>query len=169
MIDVKRHDLVIVGGGAAGLRAAIAAVEADPEISVGLVSKVYPMRSHTVSAEGGAAAIAREDEEFVAVGSDGQRVRLDALSRGTRDQLHFAVRAALVERILDEPAFFVWDDTFLTADPGRREALVAAAVRLAHRGWQIIYLTVDPAFTGLFEKEVGSIEGLSLSSIRLGS
>ncbi len=64
MVDLVRHDLVIVGGGAAGLRAAIAAVEADPRISVALVSKVYPMRSHTVSAEGGAAAVARADDSL---------------------------------------------------------------------------------------------------------
>jgi len=57
VVDVVRHDLVIVGGGAAGIRAAIAAVEVDPKITVALISKVYPMRSHTVSAEGGAAAV----------------------------------------------------------------------------------------------------------------
>ena len=64
MVEVFRHDVIVVGGGAAGLRAAIAAVEAHPTQSVAMVSKVYPMRSHTVSAEGGAAAVAREDDSL---------------------------------------------------------------------------------------------------------
>jgi fumarate reductase flavoprotein subunit len=56
------HDVLLVGGGGAGLRAAIAIAESNPSLSVAVVSKVYPMRSHTVSAEGGAAgAIAKDD------------------------------------------------------------------------------------------------------------
>jgi fumarate reductase flavoprotein subunit len=51
------HDVLLVGGGAAGLRAAIAIAETNPSLSVAVVSKVYPMRSHTVSAEGGAAGV----------------------------------------------------------------------------------------------------------------
>ena len=50
--------------GGAGLRAAIAAVEADPSLSVALISKVYPMRSHTVAAEGGAAGVVRDDDSL---------------------------------------------------------------------------------------------------------
>jgi len=58
-MDVVKHDILIIGGGLAGLRAAITV--AQEGLSVGLVSKVYPMRSHTVSAEGGAAAVVRSD------------------------------------------------------------------------------------------------------------
>ncbi|MEM6160151.1 fumarate reductase (quinol) flavoprotein subunit [Erwinia sp. P6884] len=57
-------DLVIVGAGGAGLRAAIAAAEANPTLSIALVSKVYPMRSHTVAAEGGSAAVTQSHDSF---------------------------------------------------------------------------------------------------------
>jgi fumarate reductase flavoprotein subunit len=58
------HDVVVVGGGGAGLRAAVAIVQADPRLDVAVVSKVYPMRSHTVSAEGGAAAVIAADDSL---------------------------------------------------------------------------------------------------------
>jgi succinate dehydrogenase/fumarate reductase flavoprotein subunit len=58
------HDIAVVGGGAAGLRAAIEAASIGEGLSVAVISKVYPMRSHTVSAEGGAAAVLREYDSF---------------------------------------------------------------------------------------------------------
>src|SRR5262249_55627055 len=56
-MDLHACDVLIVGGGGAGLRAAIAVAETYPRLRVSVISKVYPMRSHTVSAEGGAAAV----------------------------------------------------------------------------------------------------------------
>ena len=58
------HDVVLVGGGGAGLRAAIAIAENSPRVNVAVVSKVYPMRSHTVSAEGGAAGVISPDDSL---------------------------------------------------------------------------------------------------------
>ena len=61
-MDLSSHDVLLVGGGGAGLRAAIAVAETNPRLRVAVVSKVYPMRSHTVSAEGGAAAVIKPDD-----------------------------------------------------------------------------------------------------------
>jgi fumarate reductase flavoprotein subunit len=58
------YDVVLVGGGGAGLRAAIAIAETNPKLTIALVSKVYPMRSHTVSAEGGAAGVIAADDSL---------------------------------------------------------------------------------------------------------
>jgi fumarate reductase flavoprotein subunit len=60
----RSHDVLLVGGGGAGLRAAIAIAETNPRLNTAIVSKVYPMRSHTVSAEGGAAGVIRTDDSL---------------------------------------------------------------------------------------------------------
>ena len=53
------HDLLIVGAGLAGMRAALAA---HPSLDVAVISKVHPVRSHSVAAQGGInAAIADND------------------------------------------------------------------------------------------------------------
>ncbi|MBI2638025.1 FAD-binding protein [Candidatus Peregrinibacteria bacterium] len=56
-MEIIESDILIVGGGGAGLRAAIAAAEKNPKLKIAIVSKVYPVRSHTVSAEGGIAGV----------------------------------------------------------------------------------------------------------------
>jgi fumarate reductase flavoprotein subunit len=63
-VNLLEADIAIIGAGGAGLRAAIAAAEADPTIKVALISKVYPMRSHTVAAEGGSAAVTEPNDSL---------------------------------------------------------------------------------------------------------
>jgi fumarate reductase flavoprotein subunit len=63
-MEVSVHDVLLVGGGGAGLRAAIAVAEVNPQCDVAVISKVYPMRSHTVSAEGGAAAVIKPGDSL---------------------------------------------------------------------------------------------------------
>lgn len=56
-----QHDVVIVGAGGAGMRAAI---EAGPHARTAVISKLYPTRSHTGAAQGGmAAALANVEED----------------------------------------------------------------------------------------------------------
>ncbi len=57
------HDVVIVGSGLAGLRAAL---EASQYYNVAVVSKLFPLRSHSGAAQGGiAAALANEEEDYI--------------------------------------------------------------------------------------------------------
>ncbi|MCW6035025.1 succinate dehydrogenase/fumarate reductase flavoprotein subunit [Spirulina subsalsa FACHB-351] len=50
------HDVIIVGGGLAGCRAALEIKKINPSLNVGLVAKTHPIRSHSVAAQGGIAA-----------------------------------------------------------------------------------------------------------------
>jgi succinate dehydrogenase / fumarate reductase flavoprotein subunit len=59
-----KHDIIIIGAGGAGMRAALAALESDPGADVAVLSKLYPTRSHTGAAQGGmAAALANVEED----------------------------------------------------------------------------------------------------------
>ncbi len=63
MVEVLEHDVVIVGSGLAGLRAAIEASRVSRgRLSVAVVTKTQVMRSHSVSAEGGTAAVLYPEE-----------------------------------------------------------------------------------------------------------
>jgi fumarate reductase flavoprotein subunit len=63
-VETISYDVAIVGAGGAGLRAAIALAELNRGLRIALISKVYPMRSHTVAAEGGAAGVIKDNDSF---------------------------------------------------------------------------------------------------------
>ncbi len=60
-VHYHQHEIVIVGAGGAGMRAAI---EAGPHARTAVISKLYPTRSHTGAAQGGmAAALANVEDD----------------------------------------------------------------------------------------------------------
>jgi succinate dehydrogenase / fumarate reductase flavoprotein subunit len=63
-LEKLTHDIVIIGAGITGLRAAIAAAEFNDHIDIAVVSKVYPVRSHSVCAQGGTAAVMRKEDSY---------------------------------------------------------------------------------------------------------
>lgn len=63
-MEALTHDIVIVGAGLAGLRAAVAAAEVSERLDVAVISKIHPLRSHSVCAQGGTAAALREGDSF---------------------------------------------------------------------------------------------------------
>ncbi|MBZ5640396.1 MAG: succinate dehydrogenase/fumarate reductase flavoprotein subunit [Acidobacteriia bacterium] len=63
MSERLNHDVLILGAGLAGLRAAVEiSRRLDGKVDIGIVSKVQLMRAHSVCAEGGTAAVLRTDE-----------------------------------------------------------------------------------------------------------
>jgi fumarate reductase flavoprotein subunit len=64
LLEAIQADVAIIGAGGAGLRAAIALAQAEPTLKIALISKVYPMRSHTCAAEGGAAGVIKADDSL---------------------------------------------------------------------------------------------------------
>ena len=62
-MEVYNHDLIILGTGLAGLRAALEAAQVSKgNLDIALVSKLQLMRAHSVAAEGGTAAVMRQDK-----------------------------------------------------------------------------------------------------------
>jgi len=62
LVDSISQDVLIIGSGLAGLRAAISSAATNEKLEIAVVSKVQVMRSHSVSAEGGTAAVLFEEE-----------------------------------------------------------------------------------------------------------
>jgi len=87
------HDVIVVGAGGAGLRAAIAAHEAGADVA--LVTKLHPVRSHTGAAEGGINAALHEEDSWdlhaydTMKGSDylGDAPAVEAFAKGAPEEV----------------------------------------------------------------------------------
>jgi succinate dehydrogenase / fumarate reductase flavoprotein subunit len=63
-MEKNTHDVIIVGAGLAGLRAAVAAAEVSSKLDIAVLSKHHPLRSHSVCAQGGTGAVMNEKDSF---------------------------------------------------------------------------------------------------------
>src|SRR3989454_981001 len=87
------HDILIVGAGLAGMRAAVAVA---PGLDVAIVSKVHPVRSHSVAAQGGINAALGENDSWEKHAYDtakgglwlGDQDAIEAMCREAPDDIH---------------------------------------------------------------------------------
>ena len=59
---MRQHQVIIIGGGLAGMRAAQKAQEMGADVA--MISKIYPTRSHSAAAQGGVQAAVSEDDSW---------------------------------------------------------------------------------------------------------
>ncbi len=108
----------------------------------------------------------RSGGRFYAWEQNGQEFDEEKLSSGARAQLLFAVRLALVQKLCSqEPGFLILDDPFLTYASDRKERAVAYLANLVQQGWQVVYLTVDPATRDLFCQKKPDSQVLSIADL----
>jgi succinate dehydrogenase / fumarate reductase flavoprotein subunit len=89
---MKLHDILIIGAGLAGMRAAVAA---PPDLDVAVISKVHPVRSHSVAAQGGINAALGEQDSWEAHAFDttkgglylGDQDAIEAMCREASDDI----------------------------------------------------------------------------------
>ena len=89
---MKLHDILIIGAGLAGMRAAVAA---PPDLNVAVISKVHPVRSHSVAAQGGINAALGENDTWEAHAFDtakgglylGDQDAIEAMCREAPDDI----------------------------------------------------------------------------------
>ncbi|MDK2795746.1 MAG: succinate dehydrogenase / fumarate reductase, flavoprotein subunit [Archaeoglobaceae archaeon] len=107
-MEILAHDILIVGAGLAGLRATISAAETSNKIDIAVISKLHPIRSHSVCAQGGTAAVMNEKDSFDLHAYDTVK-GADFLA--DQDVVEFFVRQAPKEIILLEHWGLPWSRT----------------------------------------------------------
>jgi len=100
----------------------------------------------------------RESKIFV-IRKDGHSLSADKLSGGAYDQLYFAIRCALGEKLLKgNKGFFILDDPFVKADPDRIKRQLLMLKTLTQKGWQIIYISSNGEIKDALKVEIETQE-----------
>jgi len=99
------------------------------------------------------------DNPIKAVCQNGIELDAAKLSGGTFDQLYFAIRLALGEKLFKgEQGFFILDDPFIKADPVRLEALLKMLSEICASGWQILYFSAKGEVKEALKKKIKAKE-----------
>ena len=107
-MEKNNHDLLIIGAGLAGLRAAVAAAEVNNKLDIAVLSKHHPLRSHSVCAQGGTGAAMREKDSLELHAYDTVK-GADFLA--DQDSVEFFVKQAPREIVLTEHWGCPWSRT----------------------------------------------------------
>lgn len=102
--------------------------------------------------------------EISVLTTDGVMLPADRLSGGALDQLYLAIRVAIAERLLTEPAFFILDDPFVKADYVRVKTQMKVLKRLVQMGWQILYFSAKKEVVEVLADDIrsGQVEMIQL-------
>lgn len=95
----------------------------------------------------------------------GETYPVDHLSSGARTLAFFALRLALLKKILPTPAFLLLDDPFIFCDSHRLRLVLKVLTDLMTEGWQIIYFTHDERVLSWLSQQTTS----DFSVVRLSS
>ncbi len=187
MMAKRTFDAVIVGGGGAGLRAARQLAHADLKVAV--VSKVFPTRSHTVSAQGGiAASLGNVSEDNwhwhmydTVKGSDylGDQDAIEFMCRGANEAVIELEHYGMPFDRLDNGKIYQRPFGGMTQDYGGAPAVRTCAVadRTGHAMLHTLYQRNIAARTQFFEEyfavdlvmdEQGYAQGVVALSIESG-
>jgi succinate dehydrogenase / fumarate reductase flavoprotein subunit len=182
-----QHDIVVVGAGLAGQRAALAAAQAGYDVA--LVSKMHPLRSHSGAAQGGInAAIGPEDSVQTHIydtvkGSDylGDQDAIEFFCQQAGPTViemeHFgtifsrAEDGSLARRAFGGGAFprtiYAADRTGLALLQGLYEHLGTATIQV-YEEWYLLSIVVrDGRVQGItaFDRKTSKIEGIAAKAV----
>jgi len=82
----------------------------------------------------------------------------ESLSSGAYDQLYFAIRLGLGQKLLDNQAgFFILDDPFIKSDQKRLRQQLDMLLNFSKNGWQIIYFSAKNEVRDYLENKVNNL------------
>jgi DNA repair exonuclease SbcCD ATPase subunit len=95
--------------------------------------------------------------EITVVANDGEAIQAKYLSGGALDQLHFAVRLSIGERMFtDGCGLLILDDPFIKSDRGRLDSQLTLLREAVAGGWQVIYFSAKEEIKAALTPDIAS-------------